>query len=85
MCALVTRIIMRLFGADKYTDGEFLLIEDYVEEVRDMWVDKMFGIDSKIPATQFIKKCATDDFNFVFDPNTLRKALLEGAKLNNKY
>ena len=90
MCLLATEKIVQFYsaygsGEERYDGKEYARIRDAIEQVREEWLDVVFGVDSKMDAVEWIKKVDSDEARWIFDADILRKKLFKAASLNWRY
>ena len=89
MCRLATKEVINWCtkhgnGADLYSDQEYHQLNDCLESLlEDDFIDPVFGNNSKIEASEFIKQCSKHDW--IFSPTTLRQRIFLKADLDWRY
>ena len=89
MCYLASVGIMKYYaeiGGEelKYNFEELAQMKDAFEEVRDEWLDVVWETDSKLDCEVWLKRIQKKG-SWLFDPELLRKKVVQTAKLEYRY
>ena len=68
-----------------YDQSDFEKMEEALEELKDDWLDEVFGVDSKLDSEAWMKKIVAKESIWIFEPEALRKKILEKAELPFRY
>ena len=76
MCELSTCQILKWYqdyahGLDRYSPEEHEKLHDAIEDVREEWLDKVFDVDAKLEALEWIKR-VEEKGKWIFNPSELR-------------
>ena len=90
MCALASNKIMGHCAdqdgqACPYDAADMEKMEEAFEELKDDWLDEVFGVDSKLDSENWMKKIVAKESIWIFEPEALRKKILEKADLPFRY
>ena len=86
MCSLATTKIMQYCGGElPYSEGELAQMEEAFDETKEEWLDEVFGVESKMDSSEWMKMIVKKENNWIFDSEALRKKILDKATLPFRY
>ena len=60
-------------------------MEEAFDETKEEWLDEVFGVESKMDSSEWMKMIVKKENNWIFDSEALRKKILDKATLPFRY
>ena len=58
--------------------------EDLIEQVKEDWLESVFGTESKMSRTDFLEKLKTDESKWILDSESVRQRVKRTLRANGK-